>query len=380
MANQDLSHVRSLTVTSSGCLKHFPGLVEFQALRVLDFEDCGDLEEYDMKNIDKLFQLKYFSLNSADKSKSSRSETETKDLPAGIVRLTKLQYLLTRGYDCKVPNGIGNMKSLQVISCFDITRSSLDAVEELGNLTRLNELRLRLDVEDRYKRHYEMLLSSLCKLSSPKLQSLYIYGSKGSINFIDQLSPPPSFLQELHISSAAQLPNVPRWISPGLTCLADLHLNVTELREESLHTLGELPSLVILSLCLETGVKGKLTVIGFPCLKRFGIYSTDGAFVTFTEGAMPKLEKHSLSGDASVMNTHGFYLGIEHLSCLKEIEVRNWNWKGCFISWECDAAAAVIKKEARAHPNRPKFSYVSGTHYRISDTDSDEEKSREEGN
>ncbi|KAM3318501.1 hypothetical protein ACQJBY_035956 [Aegilops geniculata] len=391
LANEDLSHVRSLTVTSSSCLKHFPCLVEFEALRVLDFEDCWDLEEYDMNNMDKLFQLKYLSLGSADKSKQPRRtmvidgvigldprETQTEVLPAGIERLTKLQYLITRGYHCKVPNGIGNMSSLRVISTFDITRSSVDAVEELGNLTRLNELHLWLDFGDRYKRHYEVLLSLLCKFSSCKLQFFHINGSKGSINFIDFWSPPPSSLQIFHMSGELLLSNIPRWISPGLKSLADLRLDLNELRGEDLHTLGELPSLVILSLCLETGVKEKLTVIGFPCLKRFLIFSLDGAYVTFTKGAMPKLEKHILSGDASVMNTQGFYLGFEHLSCLKEIEIRTW--KDGATHQECDAAAAVIKKEARAHPNHPKFCYISSRHQMINDTDSDEEKSRDEGN
>jgi len=40
LENQDLSHVRSLTVITSSCIKHLPSLVKFETLRVLDFEGC----------------------------------------------------------------------------------------------------------------------------------------------------------------------------------------------------------------------------------------------------------------------------------------------------------------------------------------------------
>jgi hypothetical protein len=61
LANEDLSHVRSLTVITSACLKKLPSLAEFQALRVLHFQGCRNVQEYDMNGIDKLFQLKYLS-------------------------------------------------------------------------------------------------------------------------------------------------------------------------------------------------------------------------------------------------------------------------------------------------------------------------------
>ncbi|KAM3245151.1 hypothetical protein ACQJBY_056467 [Aegilops geniculata] len=61
LANEDLSHVRSLTVIAATCIKHLPRLVVFEALRVLEFQDCESLHKYDMNGIDKLFQLKYLS-------------------------------------------------------------------------------------------------------------------------------------------------------------------------------------------------------------------------------------------------------------------------------------------------------------------------------
>ncbi|XBI86628.1 hypothetical protein VPH35_094553 [Triticum aestivum] len=348
LANEDLSHVRSLTVTSSVCMKHFPSLVEFESLRVLDFEDCQGLQEYDMNNIDKLLQLKYLSFRGTGITKlpSRIVEIHEQDLPAGIVLLGKLQYLLTETHH-KVPNGIISMRCLRVTPNFHITKSSLDAVEELGNLTRLNELSLYLSDGYRYKRHEEVLLSSLCKLSRCKLRSLYISREWGSLNFIDSWSPPSS-LRIFHMSSNMHLANIPKWISPGLTSL------------EGLHNLGLLPSLLDLALCFRSGGRKKLTVIGFPCLKRFNIFSWDGAYVTLTKGSMRNLEEFLLSFDVSVAKASGFYLGIEHLPSLKLIQVVLGN-EGATYS-ETKAAAAAMHQEGSRCPSQPSRSlYFGGT-------------------
>lgn len=81
----------------------------------------------------------------------------------------------------------------------------------------------------------------------------------------------------------------------------------------------ELPSLVVLHLSLRIEPRKKLKIIGFPCLKMFGISCTDGAYVTFMKGSMAKLEDLMLSYDVSVARTYDFYLGIKHLPLLKVI-------------------------------------------------------------
>ncbi|KAE8775224.1 Disease resistance protein RPM1 [Hordeum vulgare] len=400
LANEDLSHVRSLTVTSSGCMKHFPTLNEFQALRVLDFEGIQDLKGYDMSNIDKLFHLKYLSFRNTNIWKvpprvvllhdlevlDLRGVITMLDLPAGIVHLSKMQYLPTQRF-YEVPNGISNMKSLRVAPKFDIMKSSLDALEELGCLTRLNELEFSLDSTYMDMSYQEMLLSLLCRLGSCKLQSLcIIYSSAwnrdGSINFLDSWSPPPSSLQSYYLDDFTSFANVPKWISPALTSLSNLRMSLVELGEEGLHTIGELPSLVVLYLSLKIGPRKKLTVIGFPCLKQFDLSCTDGVYITFMEGSMAKLEDLMLSYDVSVAKTYGFSLGIEHLPCLKVIELHIG--EECLRLSEHKSAVAVIKKEAGAHPNHPEVH--TGIPFWGLDKDysdeagNDEEKSKGEGN
>ncbi|PNT73785.1 hypothetical protein BRADI_1g01387v3, partial [Brachypodium distachyon] len=356
----DLSHVRSLTVKTSDCIKHLPCLLKFKALRVVDFADCEGLEEYIINGMEKLFQLKYLRLRGRSLSKlPSRivlpdgletldlRDTSVNELPVGIIKLMKLRHVLVAG-ETKIPNGIGGMRNLRVISGFNITRSPADAVEDLGNLASLDELNVCLNhVEsDEYKRHEVMLLSSLSKLVNCKLRSLEIISANGSLEFLSSWSHPPSALQIFSMSSDYYFPVVPKWIGRTLTSLVSLEINLTDLTEEGLCILGELPALLRLKLSLKTGPKDKVTVkgIGFPSLKEFSIFCTDGegAYVTFVKGAMPKLEILKLPFTVSVAKKHGFSLGIEHLPCLKHAAA--WLNKGATRS-ESQAEATAFMKE-----------------------------------
>ncbi|CAD6245367.1 unnamed protein product [Miscanthus lutarioriparius] len=328
LENQDLSHVRSLRVITSSCIKHLPSLVKFETLRVLDFEGCQGLEEYDMNEIPsgivRLYDLETLDLTS----------TYIKVLPSRIVQLTKLQYLLGTFHSfasldghIKIPDGIGNMSNLRVITGFNITKSSLGAAAELGNLTSLNELHLQLDGRgsEKYKRHEEMLLFSLCKLSSCKLQSLSIVSRDPTpLQFLDSWSPLPSSLQRFQMTTNYYLPKIPNWITPALASVAYLNINL----EERLTIRGH----------------------GFPCLKELYIYRNSRAInLLFEEGALPKLEKLDLPFLVSWAKSNGFYLGISHLPCLKHATITLVAY-GCASSSENRAAAAAIRNEANATP------------------------------
>ncbi|XBH65658.1 hypothetical protein VPH35_119221 [Triticum aestivum] len=383
--NEDLSHVRSLTVIASTCIKHLPRLILFEALRVLEFQYCESLHEYDMNGIDKLFQLKYLSLRGTHMSKLPSGivrlygletldlrDTRIKELPVGIVQLDKLQHLLIARNpysnvpdgEVKIPNGIGNMNNLQAISGFNIIKSSLCAVEELGNLTNLKELHLQLDGggSQEYKRHEEMLLSSLCKLGTCKLQSLWIYSPDSTpLQLLDSWSPLPYNLQMFQMSTSYDLPKMPKWIVPALTSLAYLNINLIEATQEDLRMLGEMPALLSLSITFNAVQKERLTLQGvaFPCLKEFYLIRTFrygiAIYLTFEEGAMSKLEKLEVPLFVSVAEAYGFYLGLGHLPCLRDAEITLCN--NADTSYESNsAAAAAIRNEANSHPNHPRLS------------------------
>ncbi|WVZ92616.1 hypothetical protein U9M48_038665 [Paspalum notatum var. saurae] len=405
LANEDLSHVRSLTVTTQSCMKLLPSLVKFEALRVLDFQGCQGLEEYDMNGIDKLFQLKYLSLRSTDISMLPSgivrlydletldlSNTYIEELPSGIVQLTRLQYLLIGGsvvWSCfgnsntKIPNGIRNMSNLQVITGFNISNSSLGAVEELGNLTGLNELHLQLDGQgsQKFKRHEEMLLSSLCKLGSCKLQSLWICSNDSTtLQFLDSWSPLPSSLQRFRMTTNYFLPKVPKWIAPALHSLAYLNINLEKATEEDLRILGEMPALISLEITFRTVQIERLTIRsnGFPCLKELYIEPSFKAEnvtnLLFEEGALPKLEKLDLPFSVSVGKAYGFHLGIGHLTCLKHAAIDLWD-NGASAS-ENRAAAAAIRNEANAHSNHLRLIIYGESVEEEIDTYEEENKER----
>lgn len=373
LANENLSHVRSLTVISSSCIKHLPRLVGFEALRVLEFKDCESLHRYDMNGIDKLFQLKYLSFRGTQMSKLPSGvvrlygletldlrDTHVEELPNGIIHLVKLQRLLFGKYygsirygGTKIPDGIGTMKNLQAISGFNIIKSSLCGVEELGNLTSLKVLHLQLDGggSEEYKRHEEMLLSSLCKLGTCKLQSIWIYSDDSTpIQFLDSWSPLPYNLQMFRMTTDYDLPKMPKWIVPSLSSLAYLNINLIEATQENLRMLGEMPALLCLDLTFGYVQKERFTVhgIAFPCLKELSLRGA--IYLTIEEGALPNLEKLALSLSVSVAEAYGFYLGLAHLPCLRDAEVSVCN----------SAAAAAIRKEASSHPNHPRLSIWGG--------------------
>lgn len=393
LAKKDLSHVRSLTVTSSSCIKHLPSLVEFETLRVLDFEGCKGLKKYDMSSIDKLFQLQYLSFRGTEISEVPSGivmlhdletldlrDTFIEELPGGIVQLIKLQHLLMKNMygtdETRIPIGIGNMTNLLGISGFNITSSSVHAVEELGKLINLIVLHVRYiaDSEEshKYRRHGDMLLSSLCKLGSFKLQSLCIDGGNSCpFELLDSWSPLPSYLQSYKMSTPYSLSKLPKWIAP-LASLAYLDINLSVLTEQDLRILGVLPALLSLELHVDNVQKEMLPVkgVGFRCLKEFvyALYEGTTANLLFEEGALPKLEKLELPFFVSTARAYCLYLGIEHLPCLKDLDIVIYN-KGATSS-ECEAAAVAIRKEASQHPNHPRL--ILSQIYKGSDTDDDE--------
>jgi disease resistance protein RPM1 len=328
-----------------------------------------------MDSVEKLFQLKYLGLRRTYISRLPSgivmlSDLETLDfwgtsvqeLPARFVQLTKLQHLLA-GTETKIPIGIGNMKNLRVITGVNATTSPADAFEELGNLTCLRELFVLLNCEgsgcrgpDVYKTHEEKLFSSLHKLiMSCELRSLHIYSNDGhSLEFLESWSPMPS-LQTFIMGTSYFFTNMPKWIAPALTSLASLDINVTELSEDGLHTLGELPALLRLILTIRpVGYRITVQGVGFPSLMHFKLTSRKGINITFLNGAMPKLECLDLGLElpVSMRRNDDFYLGLVHLPCLKRVYI---SFPKVTYKFEVIAARAAIQEEADAHTNHPSI-------------------------
>uniref|UniRef100_A0ACD5W752 Uncharacterized protein n=1 Tax=Avena sativa TaxID=4498 RepID=A0ACD5W752_AVESA len=393
LARKDLKHVRSLIVTSSSCIKHLPSLDKFESLRVLDFQGCTGLEEFDMNGMKKLFHLKHLSFRGTciselpsgivmlhDLETLDLRDTNIQELPAGIVQLTKIKILFVTSYskEIEIPVGIGKMTNLEGIYDFNITSSTVGAVEELGNLINLRIIHVRYIVKreesHKYIRHAEMLVSSLRKLN---LVSLCMNGGNSSLfELLDSWYPSPSRLLRFELHGSYFLSKLPKWIVPELRSLLFLTINLTEVTQEDLRILGELPALLSLRFYCNPGQKGRLLVQGrgFSCLKEFEYYPYHGVtFINllFEEGALPKVEKLYLPFFPSMTKGYGFYIGIEHLPYLKHATFYLHD-KGATSS-ERKAAEAAIRKEARLHPNRPRLNLYGS----IGESSTDDEVSEE---
>jgi hypothetical protein len=253
-----------------------------------------------------------------------------------------------------------------VIEGLNITNSSVGAVEELGNLTGLEELHVQVDGggSQEYKMREEMLLSALGKLGSCKLQSLRIISTDPApLQFLDYLSPLPSSLQRFRMTSSYYLPKTPKWIAPAHTSITYLNINLAKVTEEDLRILGEMTALLSLDLTFKCVQKERLTIgcIAFPCLKEFYLRPTHrkascAIYLAFEEGALPKLEKLKLPFSVLVAKACGFNLGLGHLPCLRDAKITVC---GEFDTpSESRAAEAAITNEANSHPNRPTVIFV----------------------
>jgi hypothetical protein len=281
----------------------------------------------------------------------------------------------------KLPDGIGNMRNLQVLSGINISSSSASAVAELGELTSLRDLKISLsDKLSKCKTKEEMLLASLCKLSSYKLQSLHII-DHSTDDFLERWFPIPCFLRLFHMITDYYLLQLPKWVKPYLTKMAYLSINLREIKKEDMETLGDLPALLSLEIWLEPDPKEQLTVqsTGFLFLKEFVLACSDhngGAYLTFEKGAMPKLEKLEILFHVLMAEPHDFYFGINNLQHLKEVEV--FIYRVGAEDSDAEAAVAAIRSEANANPNHPRLAIKEAYVEEISNKECDDNKDAED--
>jgi hypothetical protein len=151
-----LQHARSVVIFPSE-FAQAPALGSFQVLRVLDLCLCDLSQANSLKYLENLYQLRYLGLHGTSISQlpeeiGNLQFLQTLDvrgnsiswLPSGVVQLTNLMFLYIDG-STKVPNGIGNLTCLEQLSLLCIDGSTINIVEELGQLAALRRLHIKLD-------------------------------------------------------------------------------------------------------------------------------------------------------------------------------------------------------------------------------------------
>ncbi|XP_014758688.1 disease resistance protein RPM1 isoform X1 [Brachypodium distachyon] len=363
----DLSHARSLFAFGF-TRKYFPSLVNLNALRMLDLHGCRRLVNHHIKDIGRLFQLRYLNIswtaiNELPRQIGDLEYLETLDasftglveLPESVTRLKRLARLFVPA-KIKLPDEIGNMNSLQELWDINPFKQSLNFLEELGKLTNLRNLRIIWDSDGSDDASYKgkELVSSLCKLDASNLRTLHIefYLTEREATLIRHpFFPALNSIREIQLRSGKLC-----WISKCLLSFANLQslhiIGDTEIKQRDLDMVGSIATLLEFKLrycrCVGPIIIGR----GFPQLQKLAFYYSYMQ-LTFEVGAMPNVKKLDFSIHLKSFKSAGggFDFGIQHLSSLASIRV----------TISCDGARAAyvestersFRSMAEANPNRP---------------------------
>nr|USU81732.1 BSR [Brachypodium sp.] len=261
--------------------------------------------------------------------------------------------------DTRLPEGIGNIKSLRYLSRFDIAVNTLDNIKGLGELTNLRYLSLRCltlgNVREREKR-MDALCSSLVRLCN--LEELYV-SFEGCMDGLMPLFSPstPYCLETFSNFMGCWFPRVPSWMGE-LRNLRNVLCQVGELLVDGVGILAELPALTLLVIRIRNVTKEMIVIYGggaFPALNHFELLLSRASYLTFQPGAMPKLQKLVLSFNAcrSEQNGAAGPAGIEHLSALEELSATIGGC-GCATESENGSAESALRNAINVHPNHPR--------------------------
>ena len=235
-------------------------LSRFWVLRVLQLENCSGLDNNRLKDICKLYLLKFLRLQGL----------KVFDLPESIGKLESLETLDIRGADhdelvimlplsfgklgklvrlhadrVELPDGVSleNMKSLQELTGICAT---LHAVTEIGKLGELKVLKLVIHKETKSSTVNPNELVRMCLQMCPSsLQVLVLRTLSSPLSCtLDFMAQVPSILQTF--MSNIYFSAFPRWIIDlSLSCLTVLSIMLWHVRVQQKHLdkLAELPSL-----------------------------------------------------------------------------------------------------------------------------------------
>nr|UBY06866.1 NBS-LRR disease resistance protein [Dasypyrum villosum] len=367
-----LSKVRTFAVFSPVTCDWLPSLSSFQFLRVLDLGNCGSRESssgLNLKYVGNLIHLRYLGLKDADVHELpvdisklqllqilDMQGTRIKELPASIVQLRNLICLYVYAH-VKLPKGMENLTSLEVLQNVDLT-SSPHIVKELSHLTEVRDLKLSCGSRDVDLINMDILIDSLGNLQ--KLQSLWIDFGGRLINCMRESWVPPPHLHTFDSWSAqGSFLRLPKWInSTSLPHLSRLAISVEELQGDDLQVIGMMPALRSLRLCASR-VMGTLVVRAdaFPFTRFCLIWGFPMPPCLFPPGAMPRVERLEFWVSARSIASGEVDCGMGHLPSLEYVEVDLQRENPS--DEEIETAKAWLTRAVEAHPKRPTVRFLN---------------------
>ena len=182
-------------------LNSMPSISCFHVVRVLDLEGC-DLRgcgHLNLRYIGNLIHLRYLGLRHTFVDGLPEnigglhflqtldlSRTVIQEVPSSIVQLRQLM-CLSVNYNTRLPNGMRNMKSLEVLEIVRVDEHSTNIVEDLGHLFQLRVVHIDFNLqrwEGLRERMGKALMESLNNLQ--KIQSLEITDFSGEDNHMKE--------------------------------------------------------------------------------------------------------------------------------------------------------------------------------------------------
>uniref|UniRef100_A0A453A6L9 Disease resistance protein RPP13 n=4 Tax=Aegilops tauschii TaxID=37682 RepID=A0A453A6L9_AEGTS len=381
-----LKSVSMLQVRSIALFEPAIGLMlpfsRFVVLRVLDLTGCDlrDQNHLNIRELGGLFHLRYLGLGQTGISELPEELGKLKfllvlDLSGDfikelstVIKLRRLMCLLVYFKYKRLPDGLGNLTSMEVLRT--IRGNSISIVKELGNMERLRELGILFD--DLSLEMEEAFVESLGKMSN--IQSLYITVRDDDYVPMDVLGGSwvaPQRLREFLIARSAKFSTLPTWIKRGpshLLQLSILRIFVRDVRQEDLEILARLPALRCLSLRMEDPEIQRQLVVGddgFRCLTSFELFTEFLGHIVFQPGALPKAKqvRFSIGLRAAKEPAAGnggdcFDLGLGNLRSLREVLVAAIRWGEDTEQVE-DALEDALMHAIWAHPNCPSHQLIT---------------------
>jgi Leucine-rich repeat (LRR) protein len=360
-SSMSVSQVRSITVFPSA-VNIMPPLSSFDVLRVLDLSRCR-LATNSLLGVGNLSQLRYLSLEATGirelpleigRLQALRVLDISRnyglyELPCFVCKITTLMCLVMGYLDVEVPDGFGDLISLEVVKQMEGSR---DTIKELFNLTRLRELNIR--VKNLGSEMEEAFVEHLGKLK--KFQCLWLTGRFASMDLFGERWEPTHHLRMLLLEG--RLSALPGWIkrNPMLySNLSCLHLKLNGLQQEDMRVLGRLPALG--ELYLNSIDQAPLIYIdSFPQMVFFNLRCSAPGQILCHPGALPRAEivKFSSVIPMGWFRAADFDFGLRYLLCLRKVVVTViYSATVCYA--DKVSAHAALKKAVGTHPNHPLF-------------------------